>query len=58
MLLIPSRYRLIHRYDRRDVLITPHCAGVSNKYPERFTDRFLEQYNRWHGGGELHDRVA
>lgn len=44
-------------WDRRDVLITPHCAGASDKYPERFRARFLEQYDRWQGDGALHDRI-
>lgn len=45
-------------WDRRDVLITPHCAGASLKYPERYVDRFLEQYNRWIRGETLVDRVV
>jgi D-2-hydroxyacid dehydrogenase (NADP+) len=45
-------------WDRRDVLITPHCAGYSDKYPERFLDRFVAQYDRWTGDGELRDRIV
>lgn len=41
-------------WDRDDVLITPHCGGISDKYPERFLDEYLEQYDRWSRGEPLH----
>lgn len=45
-------------WDRDDVLVTPHCAGASEKYPERFCARYLDQYDRWTAGEGLADRVV
>lgn len=45
-------------WGRDDVLITPHCAGMSEKYPERFLTRFREQFERWRGGETLRHRVV
>jgi D-2-hydroxyacid dehydrogenase (NADP+) len=45
-------------WDREDVLVTPHSAGHSDKYTERFLDRFFPQYDRWRRGEELHHRVV
>jgi D-2-hydroxyacid dehydrogenase (NADP+) len=45
-------------WDRKDVLVTPHCAGSSDKYPTRFAERFLEQYSRWKTGEKLHHRIV
>ena len=44
-------------WDRRDVLITPHTAGLSEKYASRFLDRFDTQYKRWRRGQSLNHRV-
>ena len=45
-------------WNRDDVLITPHCAGVSEKYPGRFLALFREQYERWCADEELHHRIV
>jgi D-2-hydroxyacid dehydrogenase (NADP+) len=45
-------------WDRDDVLVTPHRAGASEKYPERFLERYLAQYERWIAGEPLRDRVV
>lgn len=45
-------------WDRSDVLVTPHCAGASDKYLDRFLDRFVPQYDRWVAGDPLEDRVV
>lgn len=41
---------------REDVLVTPHCAGTSTKYAQRFLDRYVEQYDRWIDGDPLLDQ--
>ena len=45
-------------WDRRDVLVTPHTAGLSEKYASRFLDRFDAQYERWRHGEELNHRLV
>jgi len=45
-------------WDRDDVLVTPHCAGASDEYADRFCDRYLDQYERWATGDPLRDRVV
>lgn len=51
---LPEGHRL---WEREDVLITPHCAGSSKKYPERFVELFYQQYSEWCGDGELRHQV-
>ena len=45
-------------WDREDVLVTPHVAGVSDRYPERFVDLFLVTYDGWRDDGRLDHRVV
>lgn len=45
-------------WDRDDVLVTPHVAGVSDRYPERFVDLFLSTYDGWRDDGRLDHRVV
>lgn len=45
-------------WDREDVLVTPHVAGVSDRYPERFVDLFLATYDGWREDGRLDHRVV
>jgi len=44
-------------WDRDDVLITAHVAGTSIKYPDRFVDRYLDQYEQWLQGETLRDQL-
>jgi len=45
-------------WDRDDVIVTPHVAGRSNTYPDRFADLFLDNYDRWRAGELLVNQVA
>lgn len=45
-------------WDREDVIVTPHVAGVSDRYPGRFADLFLAAYDEWRSTGNLTNRVA
>jgi len=45
-------------WDRQDIFITPHTAGLSKKYSSRFLDRFDAQYKRWRQGKALNYRVV
>ena len=45
-------------WDREDVIVTPHVAGVSDRYPERFVDLFLSTYDEWRATGRLANRVV
>lgn len=45
-------------WDRDDVLVTPHTAGLSEKYGSRFLERFGPQYDRWRQGEALRNRVV
>ena len=45
-------------WDREDVIVTPHVAGVSDRYPERFVDLFLSTYDRWRADRRLDHRVV
>lgn len=45
-------------WDHEDVLITPHVAGVSNRYPDRFTEVFLSAYDDWRADRPLDHRLV
>lgn len=45
-------------WDHEDVFVTPHCGGVSVKYPDRFLDEFFSKYDRWRAGEPLDDRLV
>jgi len=45
-------------WDREDVIVTPHVAGVSDRYPERFVDLFLSTYDGWRADRRLDHRVV
>jgi phosphoglycerate dehydrogenase-like enzyme len=45
-------------WDHDDVIVTPHVAGVSDRYPERFVDLFLSTYDGWREDGRLDHRVV
>jgi D-2-hydroxyacid dehydrogenase (NADP+) len=45
-------------WSRDDVFITPHSAGLSEKYHERYPPLFREQYDRWCSGEQLRYRVV
>lgn len=45
-------------WDRDDVIVTPHVGGRSNDFPDRFTQLFVNNYNRWRDGQSLVNRIA
>lgn len=45
-------------WNRDDVIITPHVAGRSNTYPERFADLFVNNYDRWKSGDDLVNQLV
>jgi D-2-hydroxyacid dehydrogenase (NADP+) len=45
-------------WDREDVLITPHCAGTTERYGERATEVVVRQYERWAAGEARENRVV
>lgn len=45
-------------WNRDDVLVTAHTAGLSEKYASRFLERFDPQYDRWRTGSPLRNRVV
>ncbi|THE64353.1 D-2-hydroxyacid dehydrogenase [Salinadaptatus halalkaliphilus] len=45
-------------WDRDDVLLTPHVAGVTPHYWERCADIFLRNYDRFRSGDDLENRVV
>jgi D-2-hydroxyacid dehydrogenase (NADP+) len=45
-------------WDRDDVFVTPHAAGHTEKFPRRFLETFLPQYDRWRKGEQLEHRVV
>lgn len=45
-------------WDVENVVVTPHLAGVSDRYPERFAALFLEAYDRWRAGEPLRHRIT
>lgn len=45
-------------WDREDVLLTPHCAGTSEKYDQRATEIVVDQYRRWTSGEDRRHRVV
>ena len=45
-------------WERDDVLVTPHVAGRSNTFPDRFADLFFDNYERWRTDSELINRVV
>lgn len=44
-------------WDRDDVILTPHLAGLSTSFVPRFVDLFLENYDRWQAGDPLKNRI-
>lgn len=44
-------------WDRDDVLLTPHVGGRSDTFPRRFSDLFLENYDRWNADEPLVNQV-
>lgn len=45
-------------WDREDVIITPHVAGRSDGFADRFADLFLENFDRLLAGQELRNRIV
>lgn len=45
-------------WDRDDVLITPHCAGVTDGYATQFLEYFKAQFDAWTNGREIRNRVV
>lgn len=45
-------------WDRDDVLMTPHCAGVTDGYTEQFLNFFEEQFRAWTSGRTIRNRVV
>ncbi|MFB6161585.1 MAG: D-2-hydroxyacid dehydrogenase [Haloferacaceae archaeon] len=45
-------------WDRDDVVVTPHVAGRSASFVDRFADLFLDNYDRWTGDGALENRIV
>lgn len=45
-------------WERDDVILTPHIAGRSSTFPERFTSLFLENYDRWQENKALVNQVV
>jgi len=45
-------------WNRDDVVITPHVAGRSTDFSERFIGLFVENYRRWKNGEQLVNRVV
>lgn len=45
-------------WDRPDVLVTPHIAGRSRAFVDRFVELFLENYDRRRSGDPLRNRVV
>ena len=45
-------------WDRRDVIITPHVAGRSDGFADRFASLFLDNYDRREAGEPLRNRVV
>jgi D-2-hydroxyacid dehydrogenase (NADP+) len=45
-------------WDRDDVLVTPHRAAASDKYPQRFLETFQEQYTSLTETGRLEHQLT
>jgi phosphoglycerate dehydrogenase-like enzyme len=45
-------------WDRDDVVVTPHVGGRSSDFPDRFTQLFVDNYDRWREGQSLVNRIA
>lgn len=45
-------------WEREDVLVTPHVAGRSDRFAERFSALFLDNYDRWRQGEPLVNEVV
>ncbi len=45
-------------WDREDVLITPHCAGTTEKYGQRALEIVVDEYRRWAADEEPKHRVV
>jgi phosphogluconate 2-dehydrogenase len=45
-------------WDRGDVLITPHVGGRSDRFPDRFAELFLSNYDRWYRDEPLENRIV
>ena len=45
-------------WDREDVIITPHVAGRSDGFADRFADLFLDNYDRLLADEELRNRIV
>ena len=45
-------------WDREDVIVTPHVAGRSDAFAERFADLFLDNLDRRTAGRELRNRIV
>lgn len=45
-------------WERDDAILTPHIAGRSDTFPERFADLFLENYDRWRADDSLVNEVV
>jgi D-2-hydroxyacid dehydrogenase (NADP+) len=44
-------------WDREDVLLTPHAATHSRRFPDRLADLILENYDRWRAGDPLRNEL-
>jgi len=45
-------------WDRDDIYLTPHCAGLTDKYAERFLNVFFERFEVWKQGEAIPDRIV
>jgi D-2-hydroxyacid dehydrogenase (NADP+) len=45
-------------WERDDVLVTPHVAGRSERFGERFSSLFFDNYDRWKNGMTLRNVVG
>lgn len=44
-------------WDMGNVILTPHMSGDFIGWKRALTDQFLENFDRWHQGGDLFNRV-
>jgi phosphoglycerate dehydrogenase-like enzyme len=45
-------------WEREDVLLTPHAATHSERFPDRLADLVLENYDRWRAGDPLRNELG
>lgn len=45
-------------WDRDDVLVTPHVAGRSDRFVDRFSSLFIENYRKWKQADTLRNEIV